>query len=130
MRNRSRMVVVVALLLASCSKSSVSSGPTNNRKHIEDVISHFKADGISVSGKSEKLAGIIGASDGCGVDVGGSQFEIYQFDVDVPVQKNLIDKYEKEGLQGDPVIRNGSFILLPNEKDPLWAKVAASFKSF
>lgn len=114
----------------------IGCGPqSNNRKSIDDLVDHFKQAGLHVGQKSDKLAVFIGASDGTGLDIDGSQVEFYKFDIDVPVQKAALDKYHKDGwfeIMGTKfyVIVNGSFMLLIDNEHSKWNEIEKAFQSF
>ena len=125
------IVAFVSLLAFSCSKPASS----NNTKRIDDLITHLKAQGIKVTGKDAKEAGMIGAAEGCAINVGKASYEVYKYDTDVAERRKDLDKYEKEGLTSFgmhvTIIRNGSFILIPPDTaSDDWRKFEAAFRSF
>lgn len=114
-----------------CANAEVGS---NNARTIRDVAEHFAASGLTIQREQEKIAAFIGAMDGRGFQIDGSVFEVYKYDIDVPVQAHLLEKYSTEGMnlmgQEFVPVRNGSFLLLPKEDRPSWGKVREAFVSF
>ncbi len=107
---------------------------SNNSKAINDLIEHFASYGLEIGEKQEKIAAFIGAIDGTGLVIDGESIEFYKYDVDVPVQKKLLEKYATEGMDvfGKKVvlIRNGAFILYPDEEHAKWKQILEAFNEF
>jgi hypothetical protein len=107
---------------------------SNNSKSINDLIKHFASYDLAIGEKQEKIAAFIGAFDGTGLVIDGEAIEFYKYDVDIPFQKELFEKYTTEGIDmlGDKIvlIRNGSFVLLPEEEHPKWKQILEAFNEF
>ena len=131
MNTQTIIAVLVCLLLPACGKTDAKK---NNSKRISDLVEHFKASGLDVGERSEKLAPFISASDGTGLKIAGKEIEFYKFDLDVPVQKAALDKYSREGVEmmgkNFPIVTNGSFALFVMEDHPKWSQIREAFVSF
>ena len=135
MNTRIILAFFLCLLVTSCGKPGAGKpGAINNDKRIDDLIEHFKKSGLDVGERSKRIAPMIGASDGAGLKISGTLIEVYKFDIDVPVQKNLIEKYSRDGVElmgyKDFVIRNGSFILFVKKDHPKWQDIQEAFLAF
>ena len=116
-------------LLPACGKSH-----GNNGKSIADLVKFLGEKSVVVSEQNQMLAPLIGASSGSGMKISGEVIEVYKFDADVPAQKSLLEKYRSGGFEvmgeKQPVIVNGSFMLLVDEKHPAWEKIKSAFLVF
>ena len=107
---------------------------SNNKKTIDDLIAHYKKSGFQFTVNKDKIAAFIGAMSGVSLKIEGKGVEFYKYDTDVPVQKNLIEKYSKDGIdimgKHLDLIQNGSFVLFSETKHPSWDKILEAFKKF
>ena len=106
----------------------------NSSKSINNLLDYF-SEIFTVSDKSEKLFGMIGAIDGCGIKLSGSRVEIYKYDIKDPGQKTIIENAIKTNTMivmgfTFPVLVNGSFVITGYSGHPEKDKLIEIFKTF
>jgi hypothetical protein len=106
----------------------------NSSKSINDLLDCFSKIFV-LSDKSEKLFGLIGAIDGCGIKLNGSGIEIYKYDIKDPGQKTIIENAKKTNTMTMigftfPVLINGSFVIGGYSDHPDRDKVIEIFRTF
>lgn len=121
-------ITVFVLALIACTKG-------NNNKSISDLVAHLKASGVPVGQQSTKQYAFIGAVDGCGLEIGGQEVEIYKFDTNDSSQRKILDKVKKEGtftVMGFtvPAKVNGSFLILNYQDNPNIDALLKAFSKF
>jgi hypothetical protein len=96
MRNcRIIFVVMLSAFLFGCGNSR-----DDKQLTIESFTEVLESNEIYVGEKSDKWYALLMATDGYGIDVNGSQIEVYQFDYHYSIWKRCYRKMEKRGLQG------------------------------
>jgi hypothetical protein len=104
----------------------------NSSKSINDLLEYLSKY-FTLSDRSEKFFGMIGAIDGCGIELNGSEIEIYKYDLKDPGQKTIIENAQKTNTMTVmgftvPVLVNGTFIITNYSDHPEKNKLVEIFK--
>jgi hypothetical protein len=124
-------VILLSIVFTGYSKSEIND---NSSKTIDDLIQFFSTD-FKIDGKHEKYFAMVGAIDGCSINLDGSGVEIYKYDLTDPGQKTIINEAKNKNTlpcfgMALPCIVNGSFILVNYTSHPKKDKVIKKFKNF
>ena len=121
------LTLILAAGLTAC-------GNPNPHHTIADLIDHLNTGGLTVTEKDAMIAAMIGANDGASLTIAGEIIEVYEFDPDIPIQKNLLEKYRKNGFkvmgQPAPVITRGNIVVLIDRDHPKWPQIEAALTTF
>lgn len=95
----------------------------NNNKSLNNLVVYLQAAGLPVGQQNTKQFAFIGAVDGCGLEIGGHEVEIYKFDTKNSSQEQILEKVKKEGtftVMGFtvPAKVTGSFLILNYQENP------------
>ncbi len=111
-------------------------GETPSKVSLTGVLDYFKKNGLNIGGKTVKAASMIGAKDGFGISINGSNVEIYEFDPNskdelaVANLKAAKDGYiEIVGIKFN-VVLNGNIILVGYDEHPDKDKIVELFKKY
>ncbi len=117
-------LVFFSIILIGC-------GITQNRKQItiETFTNALESNGMSIGERSEKLYGLLMAIDGYGIEVNGDFIEVYQFDTTIKSGKEAIEKWNKEGFMGQPVIVRKNLMMFLNKNHKNWKQIENIFNS-
>ncbi len=118
----------------STKSSTVNKTVSNNR--LGDLVEFFKSNGFTVGEKTEKMAAIIGAKAGFGIQVNGKNIEIYEYDskskdeLTVNNLETARDGYiDMSGFTLKCAL-NGNLILAGYDEHPDKDKIVETFKKF
>ena len=106
----------------------------NSHKSIDDLLEYF-SNYFSVSDKEWMWFQIIGAIDGCRVNINDSSIEIYKFDINDPGQKIIIENALNTNTMSVmgmtfPALANGSFLIVNYTSHPDRNNLMEIFKNF
>lgn len=139
------LALFTLLLLTACGgeeqppgsqRTEISSGAkAANGKTLNDLVEHFKAAGIPVSGVKKRLYERINAADGFAIIIADKPVGVYLFQKSDKVQTAQLEGYKANGweLSPDFVVYpdiRGEFLMLPSELNPHWEEIQAAFNSF
>ncbi len=118
----------------STKSSTVSKTVSKNR--LGDMVEFFKSNGFTIGEKTEKMAAIIGAKAGFGIQLNGKNVEIYEYDAEskdeltVNILETARDGYiDMSGFTLKCVL-NGNLILAGYDEHPDKDKIVETFKNF
>jgi hypothetical protein len=126
-------ILLLGLLLPGYDRGG-SFANDNSSKSINDLLEYF-SENFSVTNKSEKFFEMIGAIDGCGVNLNGFSIEIYKFDIKDQGQKTIIENAQQTHTMSIfgttfPVLVNGSFVICSYTGHPERTKIIEIFEEF
>ena len=106
----------------------------NSHKSIDDLLDYFSGF-FSVSNKEGMWFQMIGAIDGCRVNINDSSIEIYKFDINDPGQRTIIENALSThtiSIMGMtfPVLASGSFIITNYSLHPEMNRIMEIFREF
>ncbi len=122
------VILFIFVLLISTS-AGCSNAKGGKQLTIENFIKALQSNGISIGKRSEKAYGLLMATDGYRIDVNDGSIEVYQFDTTIKSGKEAIEKWEKEGCMGHPVVVNKNLMMGSNEKHENWKEIIHVFNS-
>jgi hypothetical protein len=130
-----RKTLFVFLMFLFVFVSCNAQNKSNSKKTIDDLLKYLSNDFEVTIENIIPLFSIIGAIDGRNVYLDRSMVEIYKYDLSDKRQKAIIDEAEKTGImtiigRANPVVVNGSFILISYIDHPEREKLISSFMNF
>jgi hypothetical protein len=84
--------------------------------------------GLEVGDQETMFAQVIGAADGCRLDVNGQTVEAYEFALDADGRAAL-DKISRDGVLGFEVLTNANLVLVPDYRHSRWRDIHGVFES-
>ena len=130
-------IVIVSLasviMWSMCGCLTTSSKP--HRKTIQGLFEHFKASGLKVDRVEDVVYQAVKASDGIFMYIDGQRVEIYDYNPEIPIQKERLDQVASTGkikilTIPVPAIANGNLIMLTYSHNPKMREIIKAFKSF
>ena len=88
---RMLMAFVISLFIGACGGSDDAEQLT-----IEQFKSELKSNGMTVGEESEKVFGLLHASNGNVINVNNERVEVYQFDTTTKPGREALEKWKKE----------------------------------
>jgi hypothetical protein len=100
-----------------------------------DAITHFDDSGLKAEKIYPALADMIKAEAGAVLILEGQRFEIYKYNMNIPEQREKIEKIRRNGeivIVGfrHKALVNGSFMLLNYQGHPREADIIEAFENF
>jgi uncharacterized protein YecT (DUF1311 family) len=122
-------ILLVVFTLSGCGKDEPDT------RTIDSLIEHFKQSGLMMSGRSSKLADVIGATEGAGIEIAGRDVEVFRYDVAKESQKLTLAKIAKEKSISifsivAPAKINGGFVMISYDEHPEKEKIIKAFESW
>ncbi|TNE51906.1 MAG: hypothetical protein EP343_02410 [Deltaproteobacteria bacterium] len=125
--------------LNACKKKTKPAPSTRNVKkkvvkraaaerNLDALLNHFKAKGLKLTNPKPKIAEMIGAVEGTGVNVNGKWVELYRYEAKKKADmKQGHDQFKKLGA---PTQEKGLFLLAYPKGHPAQKQLLAAFQSF
>lgn len=129
-----KLVLVSVLVVLAMGMVMSCGGKDNSKKSVDDLINHFEKN-FTVSDKDTVFYQMLGAVDGCRIDLNGETVSIYKFDSKDSGGKTILANAKKTstlsfmGMQM-PVMVNGSFVIAEYESFPDKNKLKSVFSKF
>jgi len=125
------MIRLATLLLLLVSFSTVAAG---DQPTMDQLVAHLeKSTGIDLT-EEPVFAFMLGGMEGISLAAGQDEVIIIRYDLDVPYQRNLFQKYKKEGITSNGVtdipFANGSFLLFDYFPTTVTNQIVSAFKKF
>lgn len=100
-------------------------------KGLDSVVSHFEENGFTIGEEQEKVAEMIGATDGFGIELDESQVEFYIYADDSSDLADIKEngEYDMEGFVMQ-AIANGNIVLMGHDEHPDEDKIVEVFNSY
>ncbi len=73
------------------------------------------------------MFGMIGATDGVGLQIAGGVVEVYQYDTTITSGQTMLAGFEKSGLMGEKVLVNKNLMLGSAPRHPKWKQIQDVF---
>ena len=131
----SKQAVSASTATPTSTKSSTVN-KTVSKNRLGDLVDSFKSNGFTVGEKTEKMAAIIGAKAGFGIQLNGKNVEIYEYDPDSKDELTVNNlETAKDGyidMSGFTIkcILNRNLILAGYDEHPDKDKIVETFKNF
>ncbi len=109
---------------------------TVSRNRLGELVEFFKTNGFTVGEKTEKMAAIIGARAGFGIQLNGKNVEVYEYDPDSKDELSVNNlETAKDGyidMSGFTLkcVLNGNLILAGYDEHPDKDKIVETFGNF
>lgn len=129
------LTATVGLLLLSGCNSIFGPAKSNNDKTINDLIDHFRDDGLKIDAVVPFPRAITRCKATAGIKISGVMVGVFQFDKRRQKAAAKIDKFEEQGfvyISGNqyPALVNGSFLIIGYHENPQRELLIKSFESF
>ena len=117
--------ILIGILLILFSASSYS----EDQIEIQDYLDALTKQGFTLGKKQQKMYQFLMASDGFGIEINGSNIEIYEFDTSITSGKKALKKIEKDGFMGKGLVVNKNLAMMKNKKHKDWKRLKEIFNS-
>lgn len=122
---------------AEASESSVKQQTSESSEDaLGKLVEYFKESGFTVGAKSNKMAALIGAKGGFGIELNGKQVEFYEYDLDSTEELTVTSlRTAKDGYidmlgMKIKVVLNGNLLLVVYDSHPDKDKIVELFKNY
>lgn len=116
-------VAICALTLSACASPA-------EQKTIDGLVQHFTASGLDVGERSEKFYSLIGAENGFGVEIGGEEVEVYQFNLSITSGREMLETLQRDGFMGGAVQVQDNLVMFESKQHPQWSEILTAFQSY
>lgn len=111
--------------------------PGSAGETLDDVVEHFRGQGLAIGEKIFKVYDMIGAIDGFGIEVEGEEIELYMFDP-AAADSETLEQLESAKTKGQmsmsgfvfPVTMNGNIMLTRYDEHSEKERIIEAFKKF
>ncbi len=117
--------ILIGIVLMLFSTSSFS----ENQIEIQDYLNTLTKQGFTLGKKQQKMYQLLMASNGFGIEVNGSNIEIYEFDTSITSGKKALEKIKKEGFMGKGLIVHKNLAVMKKKKHKDWKRIKEIFSS-
>jgi hypothetical protein len=127
MRNNMKAFKIYLVVLLSIIFFGCSNLKDDKQLTIDIFTKALASNGMSLGKKTEKMYGLLMATDGYSIDVNGESIEIYQFNTTIKSGKDAIENWKNEGYMGHSVVVNRNLMLFTNNKHKNWEEIIKVF---
>lgn len=117
-------------------QENTNNAPNNNEDTVsedplDDVVAHFENDGFEIGEKTEKVAEMVGATDGFGIALDGTDIELYLYDDDSEDLEEIKEnnEYDMDGFVF-PALANGNIVIINYDEHPDEDDVVDAFNGY
>lgn len=106
----------------------VRGGNDARQLSIFDFNQALQKAGLRVGDQETMFAQVIGAADGCQLEVNGQTVEVYEFGLD-DKGRAALDQIRRDGVLGFEVLTNANLVLVPDYRHPRWRDIHGVFQA-